>query len=265
VDEFRRLIYDYYLQQGRVLQWRLTNDPYRILVSEIMLQQTQVDRVSTKYEPFVELFPGFRSLAAAPLQEVLSAWQGLGYNRRALFLKQTAARITQEFAGILPGSVDVLATMPGIGRATACAIAAFAFNEPVVFIETNIRTVFIHFFFSNREKVDDREIMPLVRRALDRQDPRNWYYALMDYGTMLKKQGEKGHRRSAGYRKQSRFVGSDRQIRGKILRLLVDGVPLSEKVLVESLDEPEDRIRKNLYDLSTEGFLRESGEGYTIA
>jgi A/G-specific adenine glycosylase len=262
---FRRAIYDYYIEEGRILPWRLTDDPYRVLVSEVMLQQTQVERVSGKYEQFLERFPDVPSLADAPLDSVLAAWQGLGYNRRALFLRQAAARVRDRFNGILPASVDALAMLPGIGRATASAVVTFAFNVPVAFIETNVRTVFIHFFFRDREKVSDREMLPLVERALDRNDPRNWYYALMDYGTMLKKQGERGHRRSAGYRKQSRFQGSDRQVRGKILRLLVDGNVLSEKALAESVDAPEEKVRRNLLDLYREGFLRESEEGYTIA
>jgi A/G-specific adenine glycosylase len=262
---FRHAIYDYYIEQGRILPWRLTDDPYRILVSEVMLQQTQVERVSGKYERFLERFPDVVSLADAPLDSVLGAWQGLGYNRRALYLRQAAARVRDQFNGILPASVDALARLPGIGRATASAVVTFAFNAPVVFIETNIRTVFIHFFFQDREKVSDREIMPLVESALDLNDPRNWYYALMDYGTMLKKQGERGHRRSDGYRKQSRFQGSDRQVRGKILRLLVDGNALSEAAVAESVGAPEEKVRKNLLDLYREGFLRESEEGYTIA
>jgi A/G-specific adenine glycosylase len=261
---FRKTIYDYYAGQGRVLPWRLTRDPYHITVSEVMLQQTGVERVAGKYEAFIALFPDFQSLAAASLDAVLAAWQGLGYNRRALFLKEAATRVTVEFGGVVPDSVDVLATLPGIGRPTASAVIVFAFNTPVAFIETNIRTVFIHFFFKDSETVSDREIMPLVERALDREDPRSWYYALMDYGTMLKKQGEKGHRRSTAYRKQSRFGGSDRQVRGKILRLLVNGNSLSEPEINESIDAPEEQVMKNLLDLRREGFLRESGEKYTI-
>jgi A/G-specific adenine glycosylase len=265
IHAFRRLIYDHYIEHGRVMSWRLTDDPYRVLVSEVMLQQTQVERVHGKYELFVERFPDFPSLAAAPLDAVLTAWQGLGYNRRALFLKQAAVRVTDEHQGVLPRSVDALTALPGIGTATACAIVTYAFNTPAPFIETNVRTVFIHFFFNGREEVSDREIMPLVEAALDRRDPRNWYYALMDYGAMLKRQGEKGHRRSAGYRKQSPFGGSDRQVRGRILRLLVNGNALSEDALTRSVDAPEERIRKNVADLYREGFLRESEEGYTIA
>jgi A/G-specific adenine glycosylase len=265
IHAFRRLIYDHYIEHGRVMPWRLTDDPYRVLISEVMLQQTPVDRVCGKYELFVERFPDFPALAVAPLDAVLTVWQGLGYNRRALFLRQAAARVTEEHHAVLPRSVDVLAMLPGIGKATASAIVTYAFNMAVPFIETNIRTVFIRFFFDGTEKVSDREIMPFVEAALDRTDPRNWYYALMDYGTMLKRQGERGHRRGAGYRKQSPFDGSDRQVRGRILRLLVNGNVLSEDALTRSVEAPEERIRKNLADLYREGFLRESEEGYTIA
>jgi len=263
--QFRDLVYQYYESHGRVLPWRLTWDPYHIFVSEVMLQQTPVERVLVKYEPFIRLFPDFATLAASPLDAVLRAWQGLGYNRRALSLKKAAVIVMDEFSGSLPASTAALATLPGIGPATAASIAAFAFNAPVLFIETNIRTVFIHFFFEGREKVRDREILPLVAETLDRCDPRGWYYALMDYGTMLKKEGQKAHRKGAGYRKQTPFQGSDRQVRGAILRLLVEGGGLSEAALVEILGAPGEKVRANLSDLAREGFVRESEEGYTIA
>ncbi len=264
VHLFRKLIYDYYRVHGRVLPWRLTWDPYRILVSEVMLQQTQVGRVKDKYEEFIGAFPGFPALAGASLDSVLRIWQGLGYNRRALWLKNAAITVMDRFSGALPSSPEAIATLPGIGTATAASIAAFAFNKPVVFIETNIRTVFIHFFFHDRDGVRDSEIAPLVAQTLDRDDPRSWYYALMDYGTMLKKEGERGHRRSAGYHKQSPFRGSDRQVRGAILRLLVGGKTLPEAVLIDLLHSPEEKVRRNLRDLQGEGFVRESEEGYTI-
>jgi A/G-specific adenine glycosylase len=264
-EAFRDTIYRYYESHGRMLPWRLTWDPYHIFVSEVMLQQTQVERVLVKYEPFIRLFPDFAALAAGPLDALLRAWQGLGYNRRALSLKKASVAIRDRFSGSLPSSPEALATLPGIGPATAASIAAFAFNAPVAFIETNIRTVFIHFFFQGREKVGDGEILPVVTATLDRNDPRNWYYALMDYGTMLKKEGQRAHRKSAGYRKQSRFQGSDRQVRGAILRLLVERRGLPEAALIDLIGEPAEKVRANLLDLAKKGFVRESDEGYTIA
>ena len=179
---FRDLILAHYRAHGRDLPWRQTTDPYRILVSEIMLQQTQVERVAVKYREFLERFPDFESLAHAPKSEVLLAWQGLGYNRRAIALQGAAQRVIEEYGGRLPADVETLATFPGIGKATAAAICAYAFNMPVVYIETNIRRIFIHFFFQDREGVRDDEILPLVERALDRENPREWYSALMEYG-----------------------------------------------------------------------------------
>jgi A/G-specific adenine glycosylase len=255
IDAFRDLIYDYYRSHGRVLPWRLTQDPYCILVSEIMLQQTQVDRVLGKYGPFIETFPDFPSLAVAPVESVLRNWQGLGYNRRALALKKTAVRVVDEFQGRLPDDPGVLVTLSGIGTATASSIAAFAFNMPVVFIETNIRTVFIHFFFEGQEFVTDSEILPLVEESLDADNPKDWYYALMDYGSMLKKAGDRGHRRSGSYRKQSTFYGSDRQVRGAILRLLLAEKTLSTDALTDRSGQPEEKVLRILSELEKEGFV----------
>ncbi len=260
MKEFQRLIYHYFALHGRSLPWRATSDPYHIFVSEIMLQQTQVDRVVSKYAPFIRAFPDFRSLALASFQEVLAVWQGLGYNRRALALHRAAERVVSEFGSILPSDPGTLATLPGLGKTTACSIAAFAFNMPVVFVETNVRTVFIHFFFQGREKVSDAEILPLAEEALDRQEPRKWYSALMDYGTMLKKDGRKDHRKSTAYKKQSPFYGSDRQLRGQILKTLLAQNGLSPAALSHILTAEEERIRRIVGRLLDEGLLKSPGD-----
>ena len=187
-----------------------------------MLQQTQVERVTTKYSEFIAAFPDFTSLANASLQEVLRVWQGMGYNRRAVALKEIAVRVIRDFNGMLPDSVDVLATLPGIGRATASSIAAFAFNLPAVFIETNIRRVFIHFFFQDKQNIKDPDILLLVEKTLDRRNPGAWYHALMDYGVLLKRQFPGLNKRSAHYQKQTPFQGSNRQMRGRILKTLIE-------------------------------------------
>jgi A/G-specific adenine glycosylase len=252
---FRKLICDYFRTYGRDLAWRRTRDPYRIFVSEIMLQQTQVSRVAIKYPEFIAAFPDFESLAAAPLRDVLAVWQGMGYNRRARSLKEAAERVMQEFGGNLPGDEAVLTTLPGIGPATASSIAAFAFNRPVVFIETNIRRVFIHCFFHDAQGVRDKDILPLVRRMLHPTHPREWYWGLMDYGSMLKNRGENPNRRSAAYKKQAPFEGSDRQLRGMVLRLLLDEGETSEEDLAVRLDGEDGRLVRILADLEEEGFL----------
>jgi A/G-specific adenine glycosylase len=260
---FRDLILSHYRTHGRDLSWRRTTDPYRILVSEIMLQQTQVERVAARYPEFLERFPDFEMLARAPRSEVLLAWQGMGYNRRAIALQKTAGRVVDEYGGDLPADIETLATFPGIGKATAAAICAYAFNMPVVYIETNIRRTFIHFFFQDREGIRDDEIFPLVEQALDRGNPREWYGALMDYGTILKKRTANPNRRSASYARQSRFEGSDRQVRGKILALVLEEGTVTEDAVVARVGEDADRVKRILGDLEKEGFIAESEGTYT--
>jgi A/G-specific adenine glycosylase len=264
IQKFQAMVLDQYAETGRVLPWRNTIDPYQILVSEIMLQQTQVDRVATKFPAFIETFPDFATLAGASLSDVLQHWQGMGYNRRAISLQKCAQRVIADYGGILPADVEILATFPGIGRATASSICAFAFNQPVIFIETNIRRVFIHFFFENHETVPDAEIQPLAERALYWEDPRRWYNALMDLGTALKKTVPNPNRRSRHYAKQSAFEGSDRKIRGSILRLLLKEKRLTLKKITAGFSEEPARITRILTDLEHEGFITRSGSVFTI-
>ena len=260
ITGFRDRVYSYYRDHARSFPWRETTDPYRIMVSEIMLQQTQAERVAQKYGGFIARFPDFQALAGAELHSVLEAWQGLGYNRRAIALKETAKEVMKEHGGVLPGDVEGLVSLPGIGRYTAGAVLAFAHNLPVAFIETNIRRVFIHSFFSESERVRDSEILPLVEQTLDRENPRDWYYALMDYGAMLKTKLPNPNRKSAHYARQAPFEGSTRQVRGLILKLLVSCGPLSETELIERLDRDPSRVRSILLELEREGFVR-SGTG----
>lgn len=264
VSAFQKVIYAYFRKHGRRLPWRETNDPYHILVSEIMLQQTQVERVTEKYEEVIKAFPDFSSLARAPLHEILKLWQGLGYNRRAIALKKIAETVVAEYDGSLPSHPDILISLPGIGRYTASAIAAFAFNQPTVIIETNIRTVFIHFFFQERNEIKDTEILPLVETTIDRTNPRMWYYALMDYGAMLKKQYQNPNRRSVHYHKQAPFEGSNRQLRGLILKELTRARSMSERELVEALKKEPERIKEMLIQLQKEGFIQKNGINYQI-
>ena len=144
IDSFSCLIYDYYAKNKRAFPWREAHDPYHIVVSEIMLQQTQTDRVRGKYELFIKTFPTFEHLAQASVTELITVWKGLGYNRRALALQELAQRVVKEHQGILPKTPDELQSFRGIGPATAASICAFAFNSPTIFIETNIRAVYIH-------------------------------------------------------------------------------------------------------------------------
>ena len=261
---FQQMVLSHYEQYGRDMAWRNTTDPYPILVSEIMLQQTQVERVNTKFPEFIHAFPDFAALAAAPLGNVLTVWQGMGYNRRAIALQKCAIRVMNEYEGILPPDVAILATFPGIGRATASSIAAFAFNMPVVFIETNIRRVFIHFFFTGTDTVSDADLLPLVEKALYRNNPRLWYWALMDLGSALKKTVANPNRRSVHYVKQSPFEGSDREIRGMIIRMFLAEPGMSEKQLLDIRTDEPARIKKILSALESEGFILRNDDRFFL-
>lgn len=262
---FQKIIYEHYRKNPRKLPWRRTRDPYRILVSEIMLQQTQVERVLEKYRLFIKTFPDFTSLAKAQLKDILRVWQGLGYNRRALSLKKIAEVVKNDFGGNISFSHKDLIKLPGIGYYTASAISTFAFNKPALFIETNIRRVFIHFFFYDRDKVRDTEIIPLIKKTIDSANPRVWYYALMDYGVMLKKTHNNPNMRSAHYQRQSPFNGSNRQVRGMILRTLVSNPVLSQKEILRKLKIKPETVEKSLNQLLEEGFLKKAGSKFVIA
>lgn len=265
IRRLRKAIYLHFRTHGRRLPWRRDYDPYHIFVSEIMLQQTGVNRVAEKFELFIDTLPDWNALARAPLRKVLSLWQGLGYNRRALNLKKAAEIVVKDYGGALPASADLLEKLPGIGKATAASIAAFAFNKPVVFLETNIRTVLIHHFFRSKKLVHDDVLLPVAQALLDRKKPRQWYSALMDYGTMLKKQYGNASRRSRHYKKQSRFEGSQRQKRGRILRLLLGTKHLAAREISQGLEIPLSEISPLLDELTEENILRFSEKRYFIA
>ncbi len=259
IKTFQRIVYDYYQSSGRDLPWRKTHNPYEILVSEIMLQQTQVSRVIEKYGEFIKTFPDITSLAEATLIDVLAMWQGLGYNRRALSLKKLAEIVNNTYGGYIPPHVSLLMQLPGIGNATANAICAFAFNHPVIFIETNVRTVFIYHFFNTKDTVKDSEISPLVERTLDYDNPRQWYNALMDYGVALKKYCSNPGRKSAHHTVQSSFEGSARQVRGAILKALVIKNRQSFNELIDVVCYDPDVVKKNIQALEKEGLIANKG------
>jgi A/G-specific adenine glycosylase len=264
---FRTEVWDYYHAHGRdELPWRSVTedrqlDVYHVVVSELMLQQTQVGRVIPKYHQFLEQFPTVQDLAIASMGDVLRAWTGLGYNRRAKFLWQTARQVVQEYGGVFPQQLEALVQLPGIGRNTAGAILAYAYNQPVVFVETNIRTVFIHHFFRDQSDVTDKIILELVAETLDREHPREWYWALMDYGAYLKQLVGNLSRLSQTYTKQSTFQGSKRQIRGKILQQLSTG-PHSLIKLQQQI--PDARLLAVLAELIDEQLVQRRGKTYYL-
>ncbi|MDB5237888.1 MAG: endonuclease [Candidatus Kaiserbacteria bacterium] len=254
VEEFQKEVWKYYHTHGRHdLPWRKTRDPYKILVSEIMLQQTQVSRVLEKYKEFLTNFPTVYVLAQATLTEVIRTWSGLGYNRRGKYLHDSAKMIVTAYNGDF---VEALVNpLPGVGPYTRAAVRTFAFNEPHTMIETNIRAVYIHHFFKEGKPVSDKELIPLIEKAMPISPPaggpREWHWALMDYGSYLKKQFPNPSRRSAGYTKQSKFEGSLRQVRGMILRELHKGPSLLNSLPVE-----KERVDAALASLKKHGMIK---------
>ncbi len=265
----------------RDLPWRRTRDPYAVLVSEVMLQQTQVSRVDGRWQRWMERFPEVSVLADATSAEVLSEWQGLGYNRRALALHAAAREIAR--LGRFPREEAGLIALPGVGKATAAGVRAFAFDLPGVYLETNVRAVFLHEFFPEAERVGDRALVPLVEATCPPEDapeergPRSWYFALLDLGAELKRVLPNPTRRSATARRQSPFEGSRRQKRAELVRRLLEarevglgGLALEDATLAladferaRGRSAPAPSLAEELLvELSHEGFCEVDGDLY---
>lgn len=284
IEAFRERVYLAGRELYRDLPWRRTRDPYAIWVSEAMLQQTQVSRVDGRWQSWLDRFPSVDALAAATSADVLAEWQGLGYNRRALALWRAAREICERHAGVMPHDETDLRALPGIGPATAAGIRAFAFDLPGVYLETNVRAVFLHELFPGAEGVPDSALRPLVAEACPDDSlaiagagapcsPRTWYYALLDYGAHLKRTLPNPSRRSRESVRQSRFEGSHRQKRAVLVRLLlaagVEGVSAVDAAL--ELTEFEAKAGRAavteaaasgiLEELAAEGFCREVTPG----
>lgn len=260
IKKFQKLMWDFYKKEGRNMPWRHNENLYHVMVSEIMLQQTQVKRVFHFYETFLQKFPTIHDLATAPLKDVLIAWQGLGYNRRAKFLHEAAKIMDRD--GI-PRTVAALQALPGIGYNTACSTATFTYNLPVVFVETNIRTIMIYFFAHHKENVSDKEILSLVAQTLPKKNFREWYYALMDYGSFLKSRVINPSRQSKHHQKQSKFEGSDRQIRGNIIKALLT-TEMTIAALAKKLEIPPLRLSEQIKNLTTEKMIVKKGKKYAL-
>jgi len=282
IAEFKEAVLSNYRQQGRKFPWHYT-DPWGVMVSEFMLQQTRAERVIPYWENWMKLWPRPEALADASMETALRAWSGLGYNRRCRYLKESAAIIVNENGGRVPETPQALLSLPGVGPYMSSAIACFAYNFPAVFIETNIRSAVIHCFFPSRDDVRDSEIIPILEAALDRNvpqpspkpsvrehrkgsplDPRTWHYALMDYGAFLKSTTTNPSRRSAHYTRQSPFNGSFRQARGKVIKALVSMGQCSAEELKLASGLEEQKLYDVLEKLKEESFVAEDGGSYRI-
>lgn len=262
-ERFRSIVWKHYREHGRHdLPWRKTRDPYRILVSEVMLQQTQVERVIPYYRNWLKKFPTARTLSQAPLSEVLKGWQGLGYNRRAKMLHEAAKAIAKRRG--FPKTAEELEALPGIGPYTARAVMAFAYNADAVFIETNIRTAVTHHFFLRKKLVHDREVLAVLERAHPKGRAREWYAALMDYGAHLKRSGIRLNAKAKGYTKQKAFSGSDRQARGAILKELARGSASKARLAGLFGDDRREQIGLQLAKLEQEGMVKKTRASYAL-
>ncbi len=255
ISTFQRIIYDYYEDHERSFPWRESCDPYHILLSEMMLQQTQTHRVLPFYEKFLSAWPTFTDLSKASLTDILSRWKGLGYNRRALALKKISEVSVEKYGGTLPDDQRLLMELPMIGPATSAAILAFAYRKPSLYLETNIRRVLLYFFFDGVEGVKDKQLYELLERILDQKDPKNWYYAFMDYGVFLKSKVPNPNRRSAHYTKQGKFENSNRQIRGELLTIFTQQGAVTLETIENALSFPGERIKCCIDALEREGFI----------
>jgi A/G-specific adenine glycosylase len=253
--EFRSEVWAYYRANRRDMPWRDTDDAYSVLVSEVMLQQTQVSRVEPRFLDWMETFPTADALAAAPLSLVLEKWQGLGYNRRAVALRRSAELVMERFGGSVPCSVADLRTLPGVGPTTAAAVVNYACGVPVPFIETNVRAAVLHHFFADARDVPDRDLIPIVDATWDAADPRGWGYALMDYGTHLKRTLPNPSRRSRHHVRQTRFEGSRRQERARLLRAVLTDPGRTADEYAEVTQLAPGHALGLLEELSGEGFV----------
>jgi len=272
IAAFRRAVLDLYEREGRDFAWRRTADPWAILVSEVMLQQTQTARVAPKFDAWMARFPDAASLAAASTADVYDAWRGLGYNSRGLRLRACATLCVEKYGGVPPADERLLLELPGVGRYTARAVLAFAYGISSAFLETNIRAALIFHFFPKQERVSDRALEAvaasllagglLAGGLLDGTDPRTWYYALMDYGAWLKKREPNPARKAAAYARQSRFEGSVRQARGAILRIIATNGQASLEQVAAEAGIDYSRATEAARGLLRDGMIRQDGQTF---
>ncbi|TSC69283.1 MAG: A/G-specific adenine glycosylase [Parcubacteria group bacterium Gr01-1014_70] len=272
VTGFQKRVWEWHQNHASLMPWRKTRNPYHIFVSEVMLQQTQIPRVLVKYQLFLTEFPTVSALSKAPLRRVLSVWQGMGYNRRALYLKQAAEIIVKKHAGKVPYNETDLDALPGIGPYSARAIACFAYGICEPFIETNIRRAVIHEFFPRKTNVTDKKILQLLQHVQPSRRQRAWYWALMDYGREALKGVPNANRNSKHYAKQSKFEGSPRYIRAKIISYLLENKKATGKELHTSLKNDkylsklsQQAVKNALVGLTKEKLVGRSGLFFWIA
>ncbi len=261
IQKFQRYIFAWWKTHKRDLPWRHTHDPYKILVSEVMLQQTQVSRVLPKYEEFLTAFPTVYALAKTSPAEVLKVWKGMGYNRRALYLHKAAQIICVTYKGCFPKDYELLTKLPGLGIYTARALLVFAYKENVAMVDTNIRQIITHFFFD-----DIAQKASIIADVADQLLPKGksweWHQALMDYGAIAlnvsRITSHVSQKKSIPFRESNRFY------RGRIMDRLREG-DISQRDLLKEFTgtygKSEDFIASILSGLEADGLISRSKTG----
>ena len=262
VDLFREKIFNFYSQNQRVFPWRETTDRYAVMISEIMLQQTQAERVVPRFEAWLKSFPGISHLAAAPLREVLALWSGLGYNSRALRLHRSASIIMDCYDGVVPSQPELLKKLPGIGAYTSRSIPVFADNLDVAAVDTNIRRIIIH-EFTLPEDISATKLQEVADTLLPLGQSRQWHNALMDYGALMLTSKKSGIRPLT---RQSKFQGSKRWYRGQLIKQLVQSEELFLEEIQEKYADCPWELEEIIHELIQEGLIehRESTSSLKI-
>jgi A/G-specific adenine glycosylase len=217
IQSFQKHIFSWWKTHRRDLPWRHTHDPYAIYVSEVMLQQTQVSRVIEKYQEFLSAFPTVQTLYASPLSDILKIWKGLGYNRRAGYLKQTIDAIVKQYKGVFPKKDTELLQMKGLGIYTARAICIFAYKQDIAAVDTNIRQIISHYFFHDIQP-SVKDIQTVADQLVPKGKSWEWHQALMDYGALEMKGVKDKIKKKRNH--ITPFHKTDRYFRGRIVDLL---------------------------------------------
>ncbi len=272
-EKLSAALWNYYDQHGRhELAWRKKHSAYAVVVSEIMLQQTQVVRVQEYFKNWMKKYPNWSALASASLRDVLISWQGLGYNRRGKYLHDIAKIVTEQYGGKLPSDRESLQALPGIGHYTAGSVRAFACNESDIFLETNIRTVLFYHLYDYKntsiKSVHDKELLHVLEKYLlhdprATENPREFYWAMMDYGSHLKQTVGNLNTRSRSHAKQTRFEGSRRQLRAQLLRYIL-AEPRTEKEILKQGTSDREMTLGLLAELIKEGSVKKEQNKYFV-
>jgi A/G-specific adenine glycosylase len=261
IAAFRKKILGFYRPHGRHdLPFRKTKNPYHIVVAEIMLQQTQVDRVVPKYLAWIREFPDWKALAHASRQSILKSWSGLGYNRRAIYLQRMAQTIIKKHKGKLPKNPEDLLELPGVGPYTSKSILIFAFNAPLATIDTNIRRTLIH-ELKLHPKIPLNKLGQIAEQLVPKNASRDWHNALMDYATL--RLPKTPHIKPLS--KQTRFKGSIRQIRGEVIRRLTTHKHISMTIVARDMKRPITDVKKAAASLHREHLINQRGLILTLS